>query len=207
MFDEIRRITGHLRFARRHPNDTPATTTLGPEFALGRSFDVSAVGDRDNTSLVCDQILDIDFSLFGKDLGKALTTVLLFDAEEFFLDDCHHAIGSAQNIEQIIDLSDDFTVLVNDFFPFKTRQLVQAQVENLVSLMFAKDIAAIDQSSFAPYPDADALDGLPAEFKCEEFDARFLAICGSADNLYKIIQICQRDQIPLERFRARFGLS
>jgi hypothetical protein len=207
VFNEIPRVTGNLRLAGRHPNDTPATATLGSEFAFGSSFDVSAVCDRDNTPLVCDQILDVDFSLFRKNPGKAFATVFFFDADELILDDCHHAIGSVQDIEQIIDFSDDFTVLVNDFFAFEACQLVQTQIQNLVSLKFAEDIAAVRQSSLAPYPDADALDCFPAEFECEEFDARFLAIGRSADDVYKIIQMSQRNQIPLERFRARLGLS
>jgi hypothetical protein len=189
VLNEIPLISGYLRFACAHSDDASATAPLGPEFTLGGPFDVATVGNSNNASLSGYQILDIDFALAGENLSEPLGPVLILNSQQFFLDDGHHSIRPFQNVEQIINLSDDFRVLIDDFLALESGELVKTQVQDLVRLMFAKNIPAVDQPGFVSDPNADLLNRLATELVCEKLNLCFFAIRGPTNNVDKIVEI------------------
>ena len=62
------------------------------------------------------------------------------------------------------------------FSRFEAGELIEAQIENLVRLVFAESVAAIDQAGFVADQDADLLDLLPGELEGEQFHPRLVAI-------------------------------
>ena len=89
-----------------------------------------------------------------------------------------------------------------DLFPLESGQLIQAQIENLVCLVFAESVAAFGQSRFVANENADLLDLFSREFESEQFNSRFIAIGRSADDADEFIEIRQGDEITFERFGA-----
>jgi hypothetical protein len=143
VFHEITLIPADLRFTGSHPDDTPTAASLGTKFAFRCPFNVAAVGNGNDASLVGDQILIGNISLSREDRGKPFGTVLIPDPKQFLLDDRHHPIGAMENVEEIVNLPDDFAVFVDNLFTFKSGELVKAQIENLIRLVFAEDISTI----------------------------------------------------------------
>src|SRR5271165_2248757 len=73
--------------------------------------------------------------------------------------------------------------------------------------MFAKNIPAVDQPGFVSDPNADLLYRLATELVCEKLNLCFFAIRGTTNNVDKIVEIGQRDQIALECFSPGLGLA
>src|ERR1700758_378715 len=73
--------------------------------------------------------------------------------------------------------------------------------------MVAKNISAIDQSAFAADPNADLGDRFPTEFVGQKLDLGFVAVRGAADDVDKIIQIGQRDEIAFQCLGPGLGLT
>ena len=96
---------------------------------------------------------------------------------------------------------------LDDLFAFQPGELIQAQIENLVGLMFAEGVAAFGQARFVANENADLLDLSSREFESEQFDSRFVAIGRTADDANEFIEIRQRDEITFERFRALLGFA
>ena len=100
----------------------------------------------------------------------------------------------------IVSISSLYSLV--DLFAFETGQLIQAQIENLVGLVFAESVAAFDQARFVANQNADLLDLSSREFEGEQFDSRFVAIGRTADDADEFIEVGQRDEITFERFGA-----
>src|ERR1700722_2842926 len=207
MLDEITLIPAYLRFPGGHSDDSATTTALRAKFAFRRPFNVAAVGNCDNTSLVSDQILEGDISLFGENRGQTWGSVFVPDPQQLLFDDRHYPIGAIQNVEQIGNLADDFAVFIDDLVAFEPGQLVKAKIENLIRLMFTKYISTTDQTSFTSDADANLLNRFTTEFVGEKAYFGFFAIRGAANNVDKIIQVRERNEIAFECFRSGFCLA
>src|SRR5437588_11761552 len=73
--------------------------------------------------------------------------------------------------------------------------------------MFTEGVAPFRQARFVANENADLFDLSFGKIEGEQFNARFFAISRSANDANELIQVCQRDQIALERFRAFFRLA
>src|SRR5882724_6996597 len=73
--------------------------------------------------------------------------------------------------------------------------------------MLAEGIPPFRQARFVPNENADLFDLSFGKIEGEQFNARFVAIGRSANDANELIQVCQRDQITLEGFRAFFRLA
>ena len=105
----------------------------------------------------------------------------------------------------IVSISSLYSLV--DLFALESGELIQAQIENLVCLVFAEGVAAFDQARFVANEDADLLDLLSREFEREQFHSRFVAIGRTADDADELIEIRQRDEITFERFGALLGFA
>src|ERR1700758_2576554 len=86
VFNEIILISRHLRFMSAHPDYASSATPLRPEFTFGGPFEVAAMGNSNDASLVGNEVLDIDFALVGENLSEPFGSVFILYAPEFFLD-------------------------------------------------------------------------------------------------------------------------
>ena len=77
---------------------------------------------------------------------------------QLFLDDLEDARFFRENVAQILDRLDQLLVFVDDLFALETGELIKAQIENLVGLMFAEGVTAFGQARFVANEDADLFD-------------------------------------------------
>ena len=75
-----------------------------------------------------------------------------------------------EDVAQILDRLDQLVVFALDLVALQAGELIEAQVEDLVRLVFAEGVAAIDEARFVADQDADLLDLLPRELEREQFD-------------------------------------
>ena len=61
---------------------------------------------------------------------------------QLLLDDLEDARFFREDVAQVLDRLDQLFVFVDDFFALQPGQLVKAQIENLIRLMFAESVAA-----------------------------------------------------------------
>src|SRR5438067_1219342 len=73
--------------------------------------------------------------------------------------------------------------------------------------MFAEGVASFRQARFVANENANLFDLSFGKIESKKFNARFVAIGRSANDANELIQVCQRDQIALERFCAFFRLA
>ena len=83
--------------------------------------------------------------------------------------------------------------------------MVEAQLENLIRLMFAEGVATFCEARFVSNQDADLFDLAASEFEGQQFDARFFAIRRAANNANEFIEVRERDEVTFERLGALFG--
>ena len=81
-----------------------------------------------------------------------------------------------ENVEQVLDRLDQLLVFAVIFSRFETGELIETKIENLIRLMFAESVTAVDQAGFVPDENADFLDLLAGEFEGEQFHPCFVAI-------------------------------
>ena len=158
-------------------------------------------------SFIGDQILHVDLAFVGHQLGQTRAGVFLLNLAQLFLDDLENTRFFRQDVAQIFDRLDQLFVLVDDFFALQPGQLIEAQLENLIRLMFAESVAAFREARFVSNQDADLLDLAASEFEGEQFDARFIAIRRAANNADEFVEIRERDEVTFERLGALFGFA
>ncbi len=176
MLDEIAFFFLGRSFACRHPDHALAAAPLGSKRTDGGALDETAVGDADDAAFVGDEILHVDLALVRNQLRQAGAAVLVANVAQLFLDDLKDARFLGQNVAQVLDRIDQLLVFARDLFAFETGQLIKAEIENLIRLMFAEGITTIDQAGFVPDQDPDLLDLFPGEFEREQFHPRFVAV-------------------------------
>ena len=121
MLHEIAFVFLGRTFTRRHPDHALATASLRTKRADGGAFDESAVGNADDASLIPDQIFHCDLALVRHQLSQPRGGVLITNFAQLFFDDGENALLFCQDIAQILDRIEQFLVLVNDLFAFKSR--------------------------------------------------------------------------------------
>src|SRR5580704_8989006 len=92
VLDEIALISACLGFPGGHPDHAATATPLRAKLAFCRSFDVAAVGDRNDASLIGDQVFERDLSLVRQNCCEAFGSVFVPNPEQFLLDDRHYSI-------------------------------------------------------------------------------------------------------------------
>ncbi len=197
MLDEIG-ILRRVALARGHANDAASSAALRAIAGDVRALDQRAVRDGDDHALVGDQVLDRDLAFVGHDLRAALIAVLVLDGVELLLDDREHAYLLRENVTEILDLLQQFLVLADDLVALQAGQLIEAQLEDGVDLLRADEIAAISHARLIVDADAVALRLALGEIIRGQLASRFLAVGGTTDDLDHLVQIGQRDEIPLK---------
>ena len=129
------------------------------------------------------------------------------DFAQLFFDDLENARFFREDVAQVFDRLDQLLVFVGDFVALEAGELIKAEIENLIRLVLAEGVTAIDEPRFVANQDADLFDLLSGEFEGEQFDPRFVAIGGTADDADEFIEIRQRDEITFQRFGAILGLA
>src|SRR5438309_10537761 len=102
--------------------------------------------------------------------------MLIANVAELFLNNSEDALFFRQDVAQISDRVDQLFVFSIDLLPLEASELIQAQIKDLIGLMFAKGITTIDQTGFVTNQDADLFDLALGKFKGKQFDARFISI-------------------------------
>src|ERR1700722_5265172 len=139
------------------------------------------MGDADDAALIRDQVLDVDLSLIRHELRQTRRAVLIADLSQLFFDDGKDALLFRENVAQIFDRVNYLFVFVVDLFPLEASELIKAKIKNLIGLMFAKRVAAFDQTRFISNQDAELLDLPSGKFEGEQFHARFITVGRSAN--------------------------
>src|SRR5581483_712159 len=121
-------------FLDAHTDLALATAPLGPVEGDRVPLDVAGVGNGDDDFLLGDKVFDADFRVFLDDLRPPLVLVSLPDLDQLVLDDLPHQRLAAQHGAKILDLLEDFTVLLDEFGALQLRQALQAHVEDRVGL-------------------------------------------------------------------------
>ena len=176
MLDEIAFFFLGRAFARGHADDALAAAALRAKGADGGAFDEAAVGDADDAAFVGDEILHVDLAFVGHDLVRRGEPYLSRISRSSFLMIVKTRDFLREDVAQILDRLDQLLVFVLDLVALEPGELIEAQIENLVGLLFAERVAAVGQARFVANEDADLLDLLSREFEGEQFDARFVAI-------------------------------
>src|SRR5258708_13736772 len=73
--------------------------------------------------------------------------------------------------------------------------------------MFAEGVAAFGQSRFVADENTDLFDLSFGKIESKKFNTGLLPIGRSPNDANELIQVCQRDQIALHRFRAFLRLA
>ena len=76
--------------------------------------------------------------------------MLVANLAQLFLDDLENARFFREDVAQVLDRLEQFAVFLRDLFALEPGQLIQAQLEDLVRLMFAERVTAIRQPRFVP---------------------------------------------------------
>ena len=142
MLDEIAFVLLRRAFARGHADDAFAAAPLRAKGADRGALDKAVVRDADDAAFVGDEILHVDLAFVRHELGQARAGVLVVDLAQLFLDDLENAGLFRENVAQILDRLDQLLVFVDDLFALETGQLIEAQIENLIRLMFAEGVTA-----------------------------------------------------------------
>src|SRR5207247_10262042 len=114
--------------------------TKPPHF---RALYKTAMRNADDASLVCDEVLHVDLCCVRNDIRQPRRTVSVADFAQFFFDDGENALLFGENVAQILDGIDELLVLLIDLFALEAGQLIQSEIENVVSLLLAERIPAI----------------------------------------------------------------
>ena len=107
-------------------------------FAERLALDVAAVAERDHHIGRCDQVFG--GQVLGVVLDVAAThthfalTEFLANGRQLVADDGGDAFGSGQDVEQVVNFSHDFFVLVDDLVLLQASQALQAHLQNFVGL-------------------------------------------------------------------------
>ncbi len=205
MFDKII-LLFCLPFFCCHANDAFAPAFLGAVTRYIGSFNQSVVSKRDNDPFIGNQILDVHLAFVRNNLRAARGGVLVLDELEFGLDHAQDAGFLRQNVQQVGDFFDQLGVFLTDFFTFQTGELIQAKLENRISLGLAECIPAIGQPRLAANEDSDFLHLRPREIESQQFDPRLVPAFGVANDFDEFIQMRQRDQVSLKGLGARLGI-
>src|SRR5207247_4744884 len=112
-----------------------------------------------------------------------------------------------EHVLWILDRVDAGLVSRIALLPRESGELLQAQVENLVGLLFAERITAFSQPRRTTNNDPDLLDLSFRELECEKFHSGLVAICRFANDADEFVEIPQRNQITFQRFSALFGFA
>ena len=158
-------------------------------------------------SFIGDEILHVDLAFVGDQLGQARAGVFLLNLAQLLLDDLENTRFFREDVAQILDRLDQLLVFADDLLALEPGQLVEAQLENLIRLMFAESVATFCEARFVANQDADLLDLAASEFEGEQFDARFIAIRRAANDADEFIEIRERDEVTFERLGALFGFA
>ncbi len=84
--------------------------------------------------------------------------VFLANLAQLFLDDGEDALLFREDVAQVLDRLDQFLVFVVDLLALEAGQLIKAQIENLIRLVFAERVTAFGQPRFVANQDADLFD-------------------------------------------------
>ena len=133
--------------------------------------------------------------------------VFVANLAQLLLDDREDARFLREDVAQVLDRFDQLLVFVVDLVALQPGELIEAQIEDLIGLMFAESVTAVGQPRFVANQDADLLDLFPGELEREQFDPRFFAIGRSANDADEFIEVRQRDEVTFERFRALLGFA
>ena len=123
-----------------------ATTLLRPVGINGLHLGVTTVGQGHYHGFFGDQVFHAQVETGGDDFGTALVGIFLTDRLQFITDHFHQTFGVTQNLQQFGNLLQQFLVIVDQFFPFQTGQLLQTQIQNRLGLFRAQVIKAITQT-------------------------------------------------------------
>ena len=207
VFDEIVFLVFGVGLARLHADDALAAAFLGAVVAHCGPLDEAAVGHGDDAAFVGDEILDVDLAFVGDDVGQARAGVFGLNLAQLALDDVENALLAGEDVHEIFDGGEKLFVFAEDLVAFQAGQLIEAEFQDVVDLLFAEEVFAIGQARFAADFDPEFLDLLAGEFEGEEFDFGLFAVFRSADDADKLVEIGQCDEEGLEFFRADFGFA
>ena len=206
VLDEVLVLFG-CAFAGGHADDPFAAAPLGAIGADVGAFDQAVMADGDDDAFIGDEVFDGHFAFVGRQFGQARRGVFFLNRLQFALDDRQDAGFPGQDIEQVLDAVKQLAVLGADLVNFQAGQLVEAQVQNRVSLGLGEGIAPVGEAGFAADADADALDLGAGEIEGQQLDLRLVARGRSADDADELVQVAQGHQAGLEGLRPLLGLA
>ena len=114
---------------------TFTTTPLCSVHFGGRPFDIAAVADRDDHRFFFDEILEIDVAqLFTGNFGAPLVGKFLFEIGCFVLDDVQYILMIRQDSHVLVDLVEQFTMLVTELLLLQVDQSTKCHAQDRVGL-------------------------------------------------------------------------
>ena len=120
---------------------------LGAVFAQRLALDVAAVAECDHHVGGRDQVFGGQILGVVLDVAAASTQLalaeLLANGCEFLGNDGRDAFWAGQDVEQVVNFSHDFFVLVDDLVLLQAGQALQAHLQNFVGLGVAQAVEAI----------------------------------------------------------------
>ena len=118
---------------------TGKTFTTAALFSVsidGKSFNVTAVRDRDHHIFIGDHIFSINIGIPFQDNCAAQIAVFFFDLQRLFLDDIHSFLAVFQNTFQFYYQFYKFVVFLLNLFSFQPGQFLQSHFQNCFGLNF-----------------------------------------------------------------------
>ena len=140
------------------------------------------MAERDHTGSVGDEILDVHLIRHGHDRGATGVAVFRLELGQVLLDQLEDLAGICQQPLQVGDALADAAVFLLDLVAFQPGELVEAHLQNGVSLLFAEQETG------------------------HQAGAGLVAIARLADGTDNFIEVIERDQEPFEDVLARLGL-
>ena len=138
VFDEIVLRVFRVGFAGLHADDTFAAAFLGAIGADRGAFDETAVGHGDDAAFVGDEILDVHLTFVGHDVGQPGVGVFRLDLAQFAFDDVEDAFLAGDDVEQVLDGGKEGLVFAEHLVALQAGQLVEAEFEDVVDLLFGQ---------------------------------------------------------------------
>src|SRR5262249_11176659 len=106
---------------------------------------------------------------------------------------------------QVLNLGQQLGVLQFDLVVFQAGEPVELQFQDGVYLAVREGVEAVDQARIAADKNAPGFDLGAGPLEGQQFDLRFLARAGTADDADEFVEIAQSAKVAFEDFGAFFG--
>ena len=166
-----------------HADDADSAAMLGLIGVRRNAFDVSGVGDRNDTGVTRDKVGNVNIALVERDFGAPGIGVFVLDFLKFLFDDAEAEVAGRQKTAEIIRKFHFFVVFIFEVLNRQPGQLIESHIEDFRNLNLGESVF------------------------CDQCLLGFLTGPGGADDADDIVQIAHREQQTFQNMDPCFDFS